>query len=319
MMENPKKHLLWLAGALSLLFGAHSVGAANYEITLVTGEQRDPFYVTMADGAKAKAAELGVTLSWQAPTAWDATLQIPVINAVLASKPQFLIAVPDGETALIEPLRQFGDYDIPVLTVDTDVSDHSVRIGNITSDNVVGGKLSAQELAKAVGGSGKVVLLCTPPGITTGENRRQGFEATISDYPNINYVGDEIYNGTDPTDAARVTNAILIRESDLAGMVACDGPSGLGAATAIGEAGKAGQIKLISFDAGPDLVAGLKAGTISALMIQQSYGIGATAVEYAVKYLDGDHDIPEQTLLPYIVGTKDNIDSPDLANNLGSN
>jgi ribose transport system substrate-binding protein len=316
MMPSAKMHLTWLGGTLSVLLAANAVGAAGYEISLVTGEQRDPFYVTMADGAKAKAEELGVVLSWQAPTAWDATLQIPVINAVLASKPQFLIAVPDGETALIEPLRQFGDYDIPVLTVDTDVSE---RIGNITSDNVVGGELSAQELAKAVGESGKVVLLCTPPGITTGEARRQGFEATIGKYPGIDYVGDEIYNGTDPTDAARVTNAILTREADLAGMVACDGPSGLGAATAINESGKAGEIKLISFDAGPDLVAGLKAGTISALRIQQSYAIGATAVEYAVKYLDGDHDIPAQTLLPYIVGTKDNIDSPDLANNLGSN
>lgn len=164
-----------------------------------------------------------------------------------------------------------------------------------------------------------MALLCTPPEITTGEARRQGFKATIGDYPSIGYVGDEIYNGTDPTDAARVTNAILTRETDLAGMVACDGPSGLGAATAINEAGKAGEVKLISFDAGPDLVAGLKAGTISALMIQQSYAIGATAVEFAVRYLDGDRDIPAQTLLPYIVGTKESINSPDLANNLGSN
>ena len=55
MMPSAKMHLTWVAGALPLLFAAHSVAAAGYEITLVTGEQRDPFYVTMADGAKAKA------------------------------------------------------------------------------------------------------------------------------------------------------------------------------------------------------------------------------------------------------------------------
>ncbi len=285
---------------------------SNYKITLVTGEQKDPFYVTMAAGAKAEAAKLGVTLNWQAPSAFDPSLEIPVLDSVLASKPQFLVAVPDDDKALIVPLKKFGDAGIPVITADTDVADKSVRLGNITSDNELGGTLSAKTLAEAVNNTGKVFLLCVPPGITTGELRKKGFEAQIKTYTGINYVGSDIYNGTDPTDAARVMAATLKRVPDLAGVVACDGPAGLGASTAINEAGKAGTVKLISFDAGPDLVAALKRGVISALLIQQSYNIGSTAVDYAVQYLNGGFTIPPDTKLAYIIGTPQNIDTPEV-------
>jgi len=299
-------------GAIGIFLSGSPVAAGNHRITLVTGELKDPFYVTMAAGAKAEAKKLGVTLVWQGPASWDPSLQIPLLDSVLASKPEFLIAVPDDDKALILPLRKFHDAGIPVLTADTDVADHSVRIGNITSDNTVGGTLSAKTIAEVLGDKGQVFLLCDPPGITTTDNRKAGFEAELAKHPGIHYIGAELYNGTDPTDAARVTDAVMKRSPDVAGMVACDGFAGLGAATAINEAGKAGKVKLVSFDASPDLVSYLKRDLISALMIQQSYIMGATAVDFAVRYLEGDHNIPAETQLKYVVGNKSNIDSPEV-------
>lgn len=285
---------------------------SNYHVTLVVGQNNDPFFVTMANGASKEAKALGITFDWQGPSSYDPTLQIPILSSVLAAKPQFLIVAPTDTNALVAPLKEFGVAGIPALNVDTDVADTSVRIGLITSDNKVGGQLAAQELAKILNNTGKVALLCVPPGITTGADRKAGFESTIAGVSGINYVGSQIYNGSDVTDATRVMNAILAQQPELAGVVACDGIAGLGAATAIKSAGKAGQVKLVSFDAGPDLVAALKAGTISALMIQKSADIGAMAVDDAVRYLNGDHNIAPQTLVPYVVGTKDNIDSPDV-------
>jgi len=285
---------------------------ANYKVTLVVGQNNDPFFVTMANGASAEAKALGITFDWQGPPSYDPSLQIPILNSVLASKPQFLIVSPTDANALVAPLKEFGAAGIPVINTDTDVADTSVRLGLITSDNKVGGKLSAQELAKILNNTGKVALLCVPPGITTGADRKAGFEAEIATVSGIEYVGSQIYNGSDVTDATRVMNAILVQQPDLAGVVACDGIAGLGAATAIKSAGKAGQIKLVTFDAGPDLVAALKAGTISALMIQKSVDIGAMAIDDAVRYLNGDKSIAPETLVPFLVGTADNIDSPDV-------
>jgi ribose transport system substrate-binding protein len=285
---------------------------SNYKVTLVVGQNNDPFFVTMAKGAENEAKKLGITFDWQGPPNYDPSLQIPILSSVLTSKPQFLIVSPTDANALVAPLKEFGNAGIPVINVDTDVTDTSTRLGLITSDNKVGGKLAAQEIAKILNNTGKVALLCVPPGITTGADRKAGFEAEIATVPGITYVGSQIYNGSDVTDATRVMNAILAQTPDLNGVVACDGIAGLGAATAIKSAGKAGDIKLVSFDAGPDLVAALKADVISALMIQKSADIGAMAIDDAVRYLNGDKSIPPETLVPYVVGTKDNIDSPDV-------
>ena len=303
---------IFVGTIVQLAVGGFAAADQAHRVTLVTGELKDPFYVTMAAGAKSEAEKRGVTLSWQGPSAWDPSLQIPVFDSVLASKPEFLIAVPDDDKALILPLKKFGDAGIPVLTADTDVADPSVRIGNITSDNTVGGTLSAKTIAKVLDEKGEVFLLCDPPGITTTDARKAGFESEIKNHPGLKYIGSELYNGTDPADAARVTDAVMKRNPNLAGMVACDGQGGLGAATAINESGKAGKVKLVSFDASPDLVGYLKRDLISALMIQQSYNMGAMAVDFAVRYLNGERDIPAQTRLEYIVGNKGNIDSPEV-------
>lgn len=293
---------------------ATSTPAAPYRIVLVVGQNNDPFYVTMAKGATAEAQKLGVNFSWEGPPEFDPSQQIPILSAVLSAKPNFLIAVPTDANALIAPLQQFDSAGIPVMTADTDVanSGFSVRLGNITSNNTLGGQLAAQQLAAAVKDKGKVFLLCDPPGITTDTDRQNGFETEIKKYPGITFVGVQDYNGSDATDATRVMQAELARVPDLAGVVTCDGAAGLGAATALTTAGLAGKVKLVSFDSQPNEVTGLKQGTFTALMIQRSYDIGATAVEDAYYYLKDHRKIPAETMVPYVVGTTSNIDSPSI-------
>ena len=46
--------------------------AASYRIALVTGDNHDPFYVTMNDGAQAMAKKLGVKVTWQGPATFEA-------------------------------------------------------------------------------------------------------------------------------------------------------------------------------------------------------------------------------------------------------
>ncbi|MFG0221372.1 substrate-binding domain-containing protein, partial [Streptococcus suis] len=72
---------------------------------------------------------------------------------------------------------------------------------------------------------------------------------------------------------------------DLKLIIAADGPDGLGAAAAISQAGKAGQIALVAFDAVPGEVDALKAGTITALIAQNPTDIGAKSIDALVDYL----------------------------------
>jgi ribose transport system substrate-binding protein len=293
--------------ATSLAAGKH------YRISLVTGDNHDPFYVTMNQGAQAEARKLGVSVKWQGPAQFEAQLQIPILDAVLASKPDFLIVAPDDVRALINPIKQFNKRKIPVMTVDTDVSDHSVRLGNITSDNRLGGTLAAGFLSRALHGSGKVLYVGPQPGVFTTDQRKIGFEKALkTKYRGLDYVGPQ-FDNDDPNQVTSIVSAVLQRHRDLKGIFASDTFNGQGAATAVSNAGKRGKVSIVAFDAEPDQVAALKRGTIQALIVQKAYEMGQKAVLYAVKHLRSGFKIPAETHPTYVIATKANINSPAIA------
>jgi ribose transport system substrate-binding protein len=305
-----------LAGAAmtkpSASAGASTAAGKHYNIALVTGDNHDPFYVTMNQGAQAEARKLGVSVKWQGPAQFEAQLQIPILDAVLASKPDFLLVAPDDVRALINPLRQFNKKKIPVVTVDTDVSDHSVRLGNVTSDNKLGGAIAARFLAKALHNTGKVLYVGPQPGVFTTDQRKVGFEAALKKYQGLKYVGPQ-FDNDDPNQVTSVVSAVLQRHPDLKGIFASDTFNGQGAATAVSNAGKRGRISIVEFDAEPDQVSALKRGIIQALIVQKAYDMGVTAVDYAVKHLKTGFKIPAETHPTYVIATKANINSPGIA------
>ena len=290
-----------------------AAGGHHYRIALVTGDNHDPFFISMRDGAQAEAAKLGVSLDWTGPAMYDPSLQIPVLSSVLTSHPNFLLVCPVDLHALNQPIRQFDQAGIPVMTLDSDISDTSVRIGNITSNNYLGGKEAADFLAKAIGGHGQVAVLNEQPGVSTTDLRQSGFIAEIKKYPGITYVGVGRDND-DPTVAARAGSALLTRYPHLAGFFATDDGNGSGAIAAVKGAGLAGQVKIVAYDAEPDEVQALESGQVTALVVQKPYLEGELAVKDAVEYLNGNHHaIPAQIMQTAIIATKANISSPQVS------
>jgi ribose transport system substrate-binding protein len=267
----------------------------------------------MRDGAQAEAAKLGVSVDWTGPAMYDPSLQIPVLSSVLTSHPSFLLVCPVDLHALIQPIRQFDQAGIPVMTLDSDVSDTSVRAGNITSNNYLGGKEAADFLAKAIGGHGEVAVLNEQPGVSTTDLRQSGFIAEIKKYPGVTYVGVGRDND-DPTVAARAGSALLTRYPHLAGFFGTDDGNGSGAIAAVKGAGLAGQVKIVAYDAEPDEVQALESGQVTALVVQKPYLEGELAVMDAVEYLNGNHHaIPSQIMQTAIIATKANISSPQVS------
>ena len=112
MLRNPRLALVVLCSALALVVAAcggddcggsgssSSSGKKNYKMTLIAGVKGDEFYITMNCGAQAKAKELGVTLDFQGPQKFDAALQTPIVNAVVAKKPDAMLIAPTDTKAL---------------------------------------------------------------------------------------------------------------------------------------------------------------------------------------------------------------------------
>jgi ribose transport system substrate-binding protein len=289
---------------------APSKASKTLHFALVTGDNHDPFYVTMNLGAQAEAKKLGVKVSWQGPATFEAAPQITILDTLLASKPDFLIVAPTDVTALVGPLKQYGAAKIPVLTVDTDVNDKSVRLGNITSNNRLGGQIAASYLIKA--GSKTLAYVGEQRGVFTTDERWRGFEQALKTAKGITNAGAQ-FGADDPNTATSIVSALLSRYPKLDGIFASDTAYGQGAAVAVQNAGKSGKVKIVAFDAEPDEVTALNRGLIQALIVQKAYDMGVDAVKYAQAYVTKGTKPPANTNPTYVIATKANIHTPSVA------
>lgn len=284
---------------------APSKANKNYNIQFIQGVSGDQFYITMQCGAEAEAKKLGVSVSTQGPQKFDPTLQKPILDSVMASKPDALLIAPTDTKAMQTPLQQAAQS-TKVILVDTTTQDPSYATSAIASDNVGGGKAAFDALKQLNPNGGKVMMMSVDPGISTTDQRAAGFEAAVKADPKFSYIGIQ-YSHDDPATAANLMGSALQKDPDIVGVFATNLYSAEGTATGVRQAKKGDQVKIVSFDAGPNQVKDLKAGTIQALVAQQPGIIGQYGVDMAVAALDGGQVTPKvQT--GFTIITKDNVD-----------
>jgi ribose transport system substrate-binding protein len=285
-------------------------GEKKVKVTFIQGVAGDPFYETMACGAKAEAAKDNVDLTIQGAKNWDVSLQIPLLNSVIAAKPDALFIAPNDSQALVQPLKQATSAGIKVVLVDTTLSDTSFVASAIASDNVKGGEAAADALAKLIGEKGPVLLVGGQPGVSTAEARQKGFEEGLKKYPNITYLGN-VFTSNGVAKISQLVSAQLAAHPDLAGIFALSTDQSEGANNAVKAAGKAGQVKVVGFDAGPTQVEQLRNGVVQALVAQQPAQIGADGVQQAAFAARGE-TVEKEIGTDSTVITADNVDTPDV-------
>src|SRR5687768_13809211 len=294
--------------------GGEPAAEQPLDVVLIQGVAGDEFYITMDCGAQAAAEELGVNYSVQGPNEFDPTEQIPIVEAVVAQRPDAILIAPTERTALIAPLQAAQDAGITVVLVDTIVDDESIGVSRIATDNVEGGRVAGEALVELIGGEGSVFVNTTQPGVSTVEERQQGFEEVIEGEPGIEYLGAE-FNNDDPTRAAQITSAVLARNPELAGIFATNLFSAEGAATALRDAQAQEQVQIVGFDASPGQVGQLEEGLVQALVAQNPREIGRLGVETAVASIRGE-DFEAQITTPLTVVNQDNLEDPEVRDTL---
>jgi ribose transport system substrate-binding protein len=318
-----------VAGAAALAAcGSTSTGGSTsgggsgktYTIALVVGVKGDPFYVTMERGAKAEIARHpGFTLITDGPAQFSATLQTPIVDALIARKVDVMIIAACDKQAMIAPLQQANNAGIKIISVDTFIGDGDYTNGPVTfplsyigSDNEQGGKIAGNALIQAIGGKGKIYIQNVQPGVSTTDQREQGCkEAIAATNGAVTLVGVD-YNDDSAAKAAEQTTAVLQRTSDLSGIFGCNLFSSEGAAQAVKNAGKQGQIKIANFDAPVQAIDDLRNGLVDIVIAQEPAVMGQTAIQYAVDALTGNTSaIKKRVPTGYVVIDKTNVDSPE--------
>jgi ribose transport system substrate-binding protein len=291
--------------------GTAGSGSDPVKVTFIQGVAGDPFYETMACGARAQAAKDGVELTVQGAKDWDPSLQIPLLNSVIATKPDALFIAPNDAQALVQPLKQASEAGIKVILVDTTLADTSFVASTIASDNLKGGEAAATALAELISEKGSVLLVGGQPGVSTAEARQKGFEDGVAKYPGITYLGN-VFTGDGVAKISQLVSSQIAAHPDLAGIFALSTDQSEGANNAVKAAGKAGQVKVVGFDAGPTQVEQLKTGVVQALIAQQPAQIGADGVAQAAAAVRGG-TVEKAIGTDSATITAENVAQPDVA------
>jgi ribose transport system substrate-binding protein len=274
----------------------------------------------MRKGAEHAAEALGVEFIFQGGPDFNPTVQVPVLDALIARQPDAILIAPTDKQQLIAPLKKAHDAGIAVITVDTFIDDGAYQDGDgqgdyplsyIASDNVLGGRMAARALAKSIGEQGKVYVSNVKPGISTTDQREQGFKLELQEhFPNVEILETQ-FNDDDANKAASQLQAVFARNPDLKGVFGANLFSAIGAADGVKAVGKSGEIKVVAFDAPQRIVDDIKSGLIDMAIAQHPAEIGYYGVVTAYAVLT-DQSVPTAIGTGFTVMDASNIDDPEI-------
>lgn len=267
----------------ALLTSTVSVSAqAQDTMAIVLSTLNNPFFVTMKDGAEAKAKELGYDLivldSQNDPSKELSNVEDLTIRGVKA-----ILINPTDSDAVSNAIRIANRSNIPVLTLDRGASRGEV-VSHIASDNVAGGEMAGKFIMEKVGEKAKVIQLEGIAGTSAARERGQGFMQAV-DGSNMELLASQPAD-FDRTKGLNVMENLLAANPNVQAVFAQNDEMALGALRAVQASGK--DVLIVGFDGTDDGIAAVNRGMLSATVAQQPDLIGALGVEVAEKVLKGE-------------------------------
>lgn len=274
-------------------------GGGGKTIALALSTLSNPFFVSLRDGAQAKATELGLTLQ-VADGQDDLAKQTSQVEDFITKKVAVIIINPVDSDGIVPAVKKANTAKIPVITVDRAANGGTVA-SHTASDNVAGAKMAGEFLVKQVG-SGNVVELEGTAGTSAARDRGKGFKEAIDAQTAVKLVASQV------ADFARdkglnVMQNLLQAHPEIKGVFAQNDEMALGAVQAL--AGKS-DIVVVGFDATADALAAIGKGTMAATVAQQPKLMGQTALQIAKDIIDGKKIQASMPVEVKLV-TKDNV------------
>ncbi len=292
--------------------GPTAAAGKKLKISVIVKGTANSFWKTMQAGAEAAGKEDNVEILFDGPTPeGDIQNQINLVETQITNQVDGLVLAATDTTALVKPVQEAAKKGIPVVMVDSGITDTTTPVCYIATDNVKGGQIAADNLAKAIGEKGKVALLSMVKGAASSDQRDQGFLEGIKKYPNIHLVATQ-YTQNKVETAVDATTNILTANPDLVGIFSTSEANGVGAANALKQRKMNGKISLIAFDSSKEEVAALEDGTILALMVQDPYQMGYKGVKTIEQALKKEPIATKTMDSGLKVVTKQNMTDPNI-------
>lgn len=290
------------AGALAL--GTAMPAYAADLIAIITPSHDNPFFKAEADGAAAKAKELGYEALVLVHDD-DASKQSQLIDTAIGRGAKAIILDNAGADATVAAVQKAKDAGIPSFLIDREINATGVAMAQIVSNNYQGAQLGAQEFVKLMGEAGNYVELLGKESDTNAGIRSQGYHDVIDEYPDLKMVAQQSANWSQ-TEAFSKMESILQANPDIKGVISGNDTMAMGAWAALEAAGRKDVI-VVGFDGSNDVRDSIMAGGIKATVLQPAYAQAQMAVEQADAYIkNGTAPAEEKQLMDCVLVTGDN-------------
>ncbi|WP_298823881.1 ribose ABC transporter substrate-binding protein RbsB [uncultured Planococcus sp.] len=255
--------------------------SGDYTIGFSISTLNNPFFVTLNEGAEAKAEELGATLT-VVDAQDNASKQASDVEDLIQQEVDLIMINPVDSEAVAAAVESANAANIPVITVDRSAAGGEV-VSHIASDNIAGGEMAGEHLVSIVGEGAQVAELEGVSGSSAARERGEGFNNVAAD--SLEVVAKQTAN-FNRSEGLSVMENILQANPDITGVFAHNDEMALGALEAIEASGK--DIAVVGFDANEDAVKAVEEGRLDGTIAQKPEMIGEMAVETAVQSLEGE-------------------------------
>lgn len=262
---------------------AETPAAEAKKVGLVLSTLNNPFFVTLKEGAEAKAKELGIELI-VLDSQNDPAKDMANVEDLITKGVNLILLNPTDSDAVVNAVKAANDAKIPVITLDRAANGGEV-VSHVASDNIAGGKMAADFINEKLAGKGNVIELQGIAGTSAARDRGQGFNDELATFSGLKVVAAQPAD-FDRTKGLTVMENLLQAQPDVQAVFAHNDEMALGALQAIEASGK--SILVVGFDAIDDAVAAVKDGKMAATVAQQPELIGSLGIETADKVLKGE-------------------------------
>ena len=255
--------------------GSGGNGSIGFSVSTLN----NPFFVTLSEGAEAKAEEEGADLI-VVDAGDDAAKQTSDIEDLISRNISVLIVNPVDSDAVAPAVQDAVAAGIKVISVDRVVNGVDVDCA-IASDNVEGARMATEYMVSLIGEGAKTAEIQGTSGASATIDRGEGFHLVADEQ--LDVVSSQTANFS-RSEGMTVMENILQAQPDLKGVFAHNDEMALGAVEAIGNR----DIVVVGFDATDDALAAIQKGRMAATVAQKPDLMGATAVETAISLVNGE-------------------------------
>lgn len=283
-------------------------GEGGGEIAIITVDASNPYWAAEVATAEALAEELGYSYTTGAHGN-DPDEQTRLMETAINNDVDGILLDPAGADESVAVVEQAVDAGIPVSLVNAEISETGLAEAQIVSNNAQGAALGAEAWAEAMEFEGTYVELYGEPSDNNAPVRSDGYEQVLSQYPDLEKVGEEVANW-DRQEGQTSVEQLLSRYPDIDGVISGNDEMALGAINALEEAGRLDDVQVLGFDGSNDAAEAVADGSMVATVLQPITDGTTQAIEILDEVIrTGESSVEDEKIaLDCILVTEENAD-----------